>query len=91
VAWENAKARAADLGITQSTLYPTVAAAVLADSHRLACSLAPALLLAANFQFAFTLTSGRPPLGIKMLMRALAHTEPVGPSTAACSFTTTCR
>src|SRR5262252_4990015 len=35
VAWENAKARAADLGITQSTLYPTVAAAVLADSHRL--------------------------------------------------------
>ena len=35
VAWENAKARAADLGIRRSTLYPTVAAAVLADSHRL--------------------------------------------------------
>jgi outer membrane protein TolC len=34
VAWENAKARAADLGITQSTLYPTLAAAVLAGSTR---------------------------------------------------------
>jgi outer membrane protein len=32
VAWENAKARAADLGITKSTLYPTLAAAVLASS-----------------------------------------------------------
>ena len=27
VSWENARARAADLGITQSTLYPTLAAA----------------------------------------------------------------
>ncbi len=34
VAWENAKARAADLGITKSTLYPTMAAAVLAQSAR---------------------------------------------------------
>ena len=34
VAWENAKARASDLGITQSTLYPTVAAAALAGSTR---------------------------------------------------------
>jgi len=32
VAWENAKARAADLGIARSTLYPTLAAAVLAQS-----------------------------------------------------------
>ena len=32
VAWENAKARAADLGIAQSTLYPTLAAVVLAQS-----------------------------------------------------------
>ncbi len=34
VAWENAKARAADLGIAQSTLYPTLAAAALAGSSR---------------------------------------------------------
>ncbi len=35
VAWENAKARAADLGIAQSTLYPTLSAAALAGSTRL--------------------------------------------------------
>jgi len=35
VAWENAKARAADLGIAQSTLYPTLAAVALAGSTRL--------------------------------------------------------
>jgi outer membrane protein len=34
VAWENAKARAADLGIAKATLYPTLAAAALADSIR---------------------------------------------------------
>ncbi len=34
VAWQNAKARAADLGIVQSTLYPTMAAAVLAETAR---------------------------------------------------------
>src|SRR5215831_11849052 len=34
VAWENAKARAADLGIARSTLYPTLAAAALAQSLR---------------------------------------------------------
>ncbi len=34
VAWENAKARAADLGISESTLYPTLAAAALAGSTR---------------------------------------------------------
>src|SRR5215471_18586334 len=34
VAWENAKARAADLGVAQSALYPTVAAAALAQSIR---------------------------------------------------------
>ena len=34
VAWENAKARAADVGIAQSTLYPTMAAAVLAETSR---------------------------------------------------------
>jgi outer membrane protein TolC len=35
VAWENAKAKAANLGIAQSTLYPTLAAAALADTLRL--------------------------------------------------------
>jgi len=34
VAWENAKAKAADLGVAQSALYPTVAAAALLDSFR---------------------------------------------------------
>ena len=34
VAWENAKARAADLGISKATLYPTVAAAALAQTAR---------------------------------------------------------
>jgi outer membrane protein len=34
VAWQNAKARAADLGVSKSTLYPTVAAAAVAQSVR---------------------------------------------------------
>ncbi|HKD86583.1 MAG TPA: TolC family protein [Terriglobales bacterium] len=34
VAWENAKARAGDLGIAKSTLYPAMAAAVLAQTTR---------------------------------------------------------
>jgi outer membrane protein len=34
VAWENAKARAADLGVSESTLYPTLAAAALAETNR---------------------------------------------------------
>jgi outer membrane protein len=34
VAWENAVARAADLGIAKSTLYPTLAAAALANSFQ---------------------------------------------------------
>ena len=34
VAWENAKARAADLGISKATLYPTVAAAAVAETDR---------------------------------------------------------
>jgi outer membrane protein len=33
-AWENAKARAADLGIAKATLYPTLAAAALAQTTR---------------------------------------------------------
>jgi outer membrane protein len=35
VAWESAKARSADLGIAQSTLFPTLAAAALADTSRM--------------------------------------------------------
>lgn len=34
VAWENAKARAGDLGISKATLYPTMAAALLAQTTR---------------------------------------------------------
>ena len=34
VAWENAKARAADLGISKATLYPTLAAVAVAESVR---------------------------------------------------------
>jgi outer membrane protein len=34
VAWENAKARAADLGISKASLYPTLAALALADTNR---------------------------------------------------------
>ena len=34
VAWENAKARAAELGISKATLYPTVAAAAVAQTVR---------------------------------------------------------
>jgi outer membrane protein len=34
VAWESAKARAADLGISKATLYPTVAALAIAQSSR---------------------------------------------------------
>ena len=44
VAWENAKAKAADLGIAQSTLYPTLAAAALAETHRMEIFFGP------NFQ-----------------------------------------
>ena len=41
VAWENAKARAGDLGITKSTLYPTMAAAVLAETARVGVFFGP--------------------------------------------------
>jgi outer membrane protein len=34
VAWENAKARAAELGISKASLYPTLAAVALADTNR---------------------------------------------------------
>ncbi len=44
VAWENAKARAADLGVSKSTLYPTLAAAVVAQSVRTKILFAPAYI-----------------------------------------------
>jgi outer membrane protein len=34
VSWENAKARAAELGISKASLYPTLAAVALADTNR---------------------------------------------------------
>ncbi len=42
VAWENAKARAADLGVSKSSLYPTLAAIALAQSDRIDLLFAPA-------------------------------------------------
>ncbi len=44
VAWENAKAKAADLGVSKSTLYPSVAAAVIAQSVRTKILFAPAFI-----------------------------------------------
>src|ERR1700740_2157041 len=41
VAWENAKARAADLGISKASLYPTVAAAAVAETVRTKLLFAP--------------------------------------------------
>jgi outer membrane protein len=41
VAWETAKARAADLGISKATLYPTMAAAVVAETVRTKILFAP--------------------------------------------------
>jgi outer membrane protein len=41
VAWENAKARAADLGIAKAALYPTLAATALAQSERVNLFFAP--------------------------------------------------
>src|ERR1700761_6842636 len=44
VAWENAKARAADLGISKATLYPTLAAAAMAQTVRTDLLFAPAYI-----------------------------------------------
>src|SRR3984885_1785363 len=41
VAWENAKARAADLGVSKASLYPTLAALALAESVRIDLFFAP--------------------------------------------------
>jgi outer membrane protein len=55
VAWENAKARAADLGISKSTLYPTMAAAVLAQTDRFNLLFAPNYIRQTLFTFSPTL------------------------------------
>jgi outer membrane protein TolC len=55
VAWENAKARAADLGISKSTLYPTVAALVVAQSTRYNVFFAPSFFRQTEQTFAPTL------------------------------------
>src|ERR1700735_3986612 len=41
VAWANARARAADLGVSKASLYPTLAALALADSNRSQLFLSP--------------------------------------------------
>src|SRR5260370_5788021 len=41
VAWENAKARAAELGVSKASLYPTLAAVALADTNRSQLFLSP--------------------------------------------------
>jgi outer membrane protein TolC len=41
VAWENAKARAAELGIVKASLYPTIAALALAETNRSQIFLSP--------------------------------------------------
>ncbi len=55
VAWENAKARAADLGISKSTLYPTMAAMVLAQTDRYNLLFAPNYIRQTLFTFSPTL------------------------------------
>jgi len=57
VAWEAAKARSADLGIAKSSLYPTLAAAVLAQSERNNIFFAPTYYqqIEATFSPAFSL------------------------------------
>jgi outer membrane protein len=56
VAWENAKARAADLGISKATLYPTLAATAVASSARYSVFLNTAYVRQTTFTFAPTFT-----------------------------------
>ena len=56
VAWENAKARAADLGISRATLYPTLAAVAVASSARDQIFLNTTFVRQTTFTFAPTLT-----------------------------------
>jgi len=52
VAWEYAKARAADLGISKATLYPTLAAAAVASSARYQIFLNTTFVRQTTFTFA---------------------------------------
>ncbi|MBV8113105.1 MAG: TolC family protein [Silvibacterium sp.] len=56
VAWENAKARAADLGISKSTLYPTLAATAVATSARANIFFGTAYFRQTTYTFAPALT-----------------------------------
>jgi outer membrane protein TolC len=56
VAWENARARAADLGISKSTLYPTLAAAAVTSSARYNVFLSPSYYRQTTFTWAPTFT-----------------------------------
>jgi len=51
VAWENAKARAAELGISKATLYPTMAAVVIAQTVRTNLLFAPDYFRQTLFSF----------------------------------------
>jgi outer membrane protein len=51
VAWENAKARAAELGISKATLYPTVAAVAIAQTVRTNLLFAPVYYRQTLFSF----------------------------------------
>ena len=55
VAWENAKARAADLGISKASLYPAVAAAALAQTVRSNLLFYPAYIRDTLYSFVPTL------------------------------------
>jgi outer membrane protein len=55
VAWQNAKARAAELGISKATLYPTVAAIAVAQSTRYNIFFAPDFVRQTEQTFAPTL------------------------------------
>src|SRR5258705_10868174 len=52
VAWENAKARAADLGVSKASLYPTLAALALADTNRSQLFLSPEFVRQTSGTFA---------------------------------------
>jgi outer membrane protein len=56
VAWENAKARAADLGVSKATLYPTLTALALADSSRVDIFFSPLWIRQTTGTFSPTLS-----------------------------------
>ncbi len=56
VAWENAKARAADLGIAKASLYPTIAAMALASTDRIDIFFSPQWIRQTTGTFSPTLS-----------------------------------